>query len=144
MNRRKLLGFLATVPFVGALIRHGDGVSLTSAAHPRTFTVTGWDELGNDKIETIEIEFPVYARQGEAVVCEEPGHHHLVGFFNEDLSIGDMNWGSKFTVAGGQVQPKDGDMPPLRCLCGARYADESWRFHFLHEGWRDIPQRGGG
>lgn len=147
MNRRSLLGFLATVPFiVGTLVRPSDGVALNSMAHPRVI-YPEWKmkeiPLNEESLLSTVLELPVYARRGEMVVCEEPGHHHQIGFFNEDLCIGDLDWGKKLTATLGQVQPKSGDALPLRCLCGARYFDEQHRFHLHREGWRDIPKREG-
>lgn len=58
MNRRELLERLAAIPLVGRAFPAGDGVALTSCAHPETATPSQQGELRADSLETIELDVP--------------------------------------------------------------------------------------
>lgn len=54
--------------------------------------------------------------KGTNFYCEA-GHH--IGFLNDTLHKGDINYSSKFTFFG--ERPAKGSPLPLRCACGAVY-----------------------
>lgn len=132
MNRRKLLGFLASLPFVGAMVRPGDGVALYSTMHPVGLDENVLRDLGEDSLVQTEIELPVYAYKGDIVTCE---NNHIICAFQNTILVGQtqdlpnqLGWWQ-------QEPPKLGAFPIPGCSkCGAPFADGT-RFHFVH-GWR--------
>lgn len=67
MNRRRILSLLAGLPFVGLLVKPARGDFLL----PGTWTVTGHDQFGADKIEIIIVDDPkFYAAEGETFILD--------------------------------------------------------------------------
>lgn len=125
MNRRSILAALASLPFVGALVpkakaglriapwpgaSRGDGVALTSMAHP----------------------WPEYAKAGEVVTCV---NGHTICEFACDATTGEMfrrehltNWQ--------QDEPQIGGPIPRCACCGGRFYLGGNIFH-IGDSWRD-------
>jgi hypothetical protein len=142
MNRRSLLGFLATLPFVGTMFKSDDGVALTSIANPGRpwleWRPENTIQIHDDALETVEIDLPVYAHAGEVVTCE---NGHEICTFKETVMVGQIQELDRQIGDFRQERPKVGDMLPLYCtICGARWAGAWGTFHFKG-GWRlDRPR----
>ena len=72
MNRRELLERLAATPLIGRAFPAGDGVALTSCAHPEPATPPHQDELRAESLETIELDVPEHEFT-ERAVCVHCG-----------------------------------------------------------------------
>jgi hypothetical protein len=140
MNRRKLFGFLAALPFVGSVLKPDDGVALTSTAHPPwhpsefstdDMVVKGY-ELRPD-LETVEIDLSVYAHAGDVVTCE---NGHEICTFKETVLVGQRQDLPKHLGDFRQESPEIGDPLPALCvICGAPFVHSPGLFHFA-DGWR--------
>ena len=118
MNRRSLLGALAALPFIGVMIpkaqASGDGVALTSMAHPNG-------------------AFRTYALAGEIVTCE---NGHPICEFTDHVCVGE-SFRSRDLTNWRQEEPKVGQVPIPRCaVCGARFVLGGNVFH-IGDSWRD-------
>jgi len=109
-----------------------DGVSLTSAAHPKGKKVRGRG-ISKDAVETVEIDLPVYASAGETVTCE---NGHPICTFVSNVCVGAIFRASDLGHWR-QEEPKVGQRPIPRCAaCGARFALAGNIFH-IGDFWRD-------
>ena len=127
--RRQILGNIKD--WKGSI--RGDGVSLTSAAHPKGKKVRR-RAISRDVIERVEIDLPVYAKAGEVVTCE---NGHPICEFVVDVISGATQNLPKQLGNWRQKVPTVGQMPIPRCaVCGARFAIAGGIFHIGSE-WRD-------
>ena len=121
MNRRWLLGAIASIPFVGKAMASPEKKPLK----PRSMSYKNWPKAEAGKR-------PVFASAGETVTCE---NGHPICEFVETVHYGQMqnlpaqlgNWR--------QEPPKLGSFD-IKCeKCGAKFAAGNGHFHFAN-GWR--------
>ena len=116
-------------------IYKGDGVSLTSAIHPKGKKVRR-HVFSKDAIETVEIDLPVYAKAGEVVTCE---NGHVICQFVETVCRGATQNLPKQLGHWRQKEPKVGGPIPVCAKCGAWFYLSPGLFH-IGKSWRD-PSR---